>query len=46
MKKTITLENLAAMVDGTVAGNPDLEITGFGSLDAAGPGDISFLVSP
>jgi UDP-3-O-[3-hydroxymyristoyl] glucosamine N-acyltransferase len=46
MKKTITLENLAAMVDGTVAGNPDLEITGFDSLDNAGPGDISFLVSP
>lgn len=45
MKKTITLEQLAAMVDGTVVGNPDLEITGFGSLDSAGPGDISFLVN-
>ncbi len=45
MKKTITLENLARMVEGEVAGNSDLEITGFGSLDSAGPGDISFVVT-
>ncbi len=46
MKKTITLEQLAAMVDGSVAGNGKLEISGFGSLDGAGPGEISFIVNP
>ena len=45
MNKTITLEKLADMVDGSVTGNGKLQISGFGSLDDAGPGDISFIVN-
>lgn len=44
MKKTITLEALARLVEGDLNGNGGREITGFGPLDSAGPGDISFLV--
>lgn len=44
MEKTITLGALARLVEGELIGNSDLPITGFGPLDAAGPGDISFLV--
>jgi len=44
MEKTITLEKLAALVDGEVVGDAAVEITGFGPLDGAGPGDISFVV--
>jgi len=45
MKKTITLKKLADMVDGSFTGNANLEISGFGSLDGAGPGQISFIVN-
>jgi len=45
MEKTLTLEALARMVEGEISGDPTLEISGFGSLDSAGPGDISFLVN-
>src|SRR5210317_656796 len=45
MEKTLTLEALARMVEGEISGDPTLAICGFGSLDSAGPGDISFLVN-
>ena len=44
MEKKLTLHTLANMVDGELSGDPSLEISGFGPLDSAGPGDISFLV--
>ncbi|MBT8330078.1 MAG: UDP-3-O-(3-hydroxymyristoyl)glucosamine N-acyltransferase [Desulfofustis sp.] len=44
MEKKLTLETLARMVEGELSGDPSLEISGFGPLDSAGPGDISFLV--
>lgn len=44
MDKTISLATLAAMVDGEVNGDATVEITGFGPLDSAGSGDISFVV--
>ena len=44
MEKKITLEALASMVEGELSGDPALEISGFGPLDSAGPGDITFLV--
>lgn len=39
----ISVGALAELVQGTVHGDPDLVITGFGPLDGAGPADISFL---
>lgn len=44
MDKTISLEKLAEMVDGDIIGDAAVEISGFGPLDSAGPGDISFVV--
>jgi UDP-3-O-[3-hydroxymyristoyl] glucosamine N-acyltransferase len=44
MEKKLTLKTLADMVEGELSGDPALEISGFGPLDSAGPGDISFLV--
>ena len=44
MNKKLTLKALTKMVDGELSGDPALEISGFGPLDSAGPGDISFLV--
>lgn len=46
MEKTITLAELAGMVNGTLRGNADLKISGFGSLEEAAPGEISFIVNP
>jgi len=40
-----TLGRLAERVGGQVAGNPEREIGGIRTLDAAGPGDLSFLTS-
>lgn len=45
MEKKLTLEALARMVEGELSGDPALEIFGFGPLDSAGPGDITFLVN-
>ncbi|MGV1099343.1 UDP-3-O-(3-hydroxymyristoyl)glucosamine N-acyltransferase [Thiovibrio sp. JS02] len=38
------LVELAAMVGGELAGDPELLISGVADLDGAGPGDISFVV--
>ncbi|WP_228130023.1 UDP-3-O-(3-hydroxymyristoyl)glucosamine N-acyltransferase [Desulfocapsa sulfexigens] len=44
MSKTcFSLEELATAVNGIVAGDGQLEITGFAPLETAGKGDISFL---
>lgn len=40
--KAVPLEKIAQMVDGTIFGDAGIVITGVQSLDAAGPGDISF----
>lgn len=41
-----SLGELARLVGGAVEGDPAIVITGFGSLESAGPGDLSFVVSP
>lgn len=43
-KKYMTLAELARMVDGQVAGDENLVVTGFAPLESAGKGDLSFLV--
>jgi UDP-3-O-[3-hydroxymyristoyl] glucosamine N-acyltransferase len=42
--KEMNLAELAEMVGGTVAGDPGLAVRGFAPLEAAGPGELSFLV--
>lgn len=44
MKKT--LAEIAALVNGTVIGDIDREVTGITNIDDAGPGDITFAVPP
>ncbi len=43
MKEKQTVGELAALVDGEVVGDARLTISGFGPLDSAGPGQLSFL---
>jgi len=43
-KLSFSLEELAIIVDGELAGDSGLRITGFAPLETAGAGDISFLV--
>ena len=40
-----TLGELAAAVDGRVVGDPDVRIRGVATLDAAGPGELTFLTN-
>ena len=42
--KSYRLEELAHVAMGEIAGDPQLQITGFAPLETAGEGDISFLV--
>ncbi len=42
--KTISLGNLAELIDGTVCGDSDLLIEGFSSVEMAGSGEITFVV--
>ncbi len=42
----MTLAQLAKLVKGRVVGDPEVVITGIGSLEEAGPGDITFLSHP
>lgn len=42
--KKITVEKLAALVDGEVVGDGSFVVSGFAPLDGAGPTDIAFLV--
>lgn len=42
----LTLAQLADLVDGTLSGDPSLEITGAATLSAARPGDITLCDSP
>ena len=41
----LTLAQIAELVEGELQGDPDLVITGVGSLDAAGPGDVTFVTA-
>ena len=41
----IALEEIARIIGGTVIGDKQLKIRGINALDAAGPGEISFLAS-
>jgi len=41
---SFSLEELAIVADGEIVGDKQLQITGFAPLEAAGVGDISFLV--
>ena len=43
---TFTLGELAEVLSARLVGDPDLPITGVGSLASAGPGDLSHLSSP
>lgn len=43
-KKRFSLDELAQVAMGEIAGDPQLQITGFAPLETAGEGDISFLV--
>ncbi len=44
MKKT--LAEIAALINGTIIGSAELNITGITNIDDAGPGDITFAVPP
>jgi len=41
-----TLREIAGLIDGTLAGSFDLEITGVTGIEEAGPSDITFAVPP
>jgi UDP-3-O-[3-hydroxymyristoyl] glucosamine N-acyltransferase len=43
--KSATLQELAKLVSGTVSGDSQLKITGLNSLELAGEGEVSFIVS-
>lgn len=43
-KESFSLEELAKLAEGEVAGNSQLRISGFAPLETAGEGDVSFLV--
>ena len=43
MEKQFVLKDLAALVSGEIYGDPDTVVNGFGSLEAAESGDLSFL---
>ena len=43
MEKEFVLEDLANLVSGDIVGDSRMVVTGFGSLETAGPGDLSFL---
>lgn len=42
----VTLEQIAAFINGTRIGAPDLVISGVAGIQEAGPGDLSFLTDP
>ncbi len=42
----ITSSQLALIVGGRVEGNDEIEITGFGKIEEAGPGHITFIANP
>lgn len=43
--REISLREIARLIDGTVLGDEDMKICGINALDAAEPGEISFLTS-
>jgi UDP-3-O-[3-hydroxymyristoyl] glucosamine N-acyltransferase len=43
--QAMKIEELARLVGGTLSGDPGLMVSGFAPLEAAGPGEISFLVN-
>jgi len=42
----LTLKELADYLEGTFTGDPDLRLTGAGPIEAAEPGQVSFLANP
>ncbi|MFC4260550.1 UDP-3-O-(3-hydroxymyristoyl)glucosamine N-acyltransferase [Marinobacter lacisalsi] len=42
----LTLAEIAGVLGARLRGNPDLEVTGLATLEAAGPGQLSFLANP
>ena len=42
----LTLSEIAGALGAQLKGDPDLEITGLATLEAAGPGQLSFLANP
>lgn len=42
----ITVAQLAGMINGRVEGDENIEITGFGKIEEAGKGQISFIANP
>lgn len=45
MTKEFILADLAVLVDGETVGDPNVAVTGFGSLDTAGETDLSFIAN-
>ena len=41
-----TAAELAVLLDGNVKGNPDVRVRRLAKIESAGPGSVSFLVSP
>ncbi len=46
MPKTYTLQELADLVQGEVAGDPSLVVSGLNAIELAGAGEITFILSP
>lgn len=46
MSETLTLGEIAALVDGELVGDPDRAIEAVRALEEAGPGDLAFVTSP
>ena len=42
----MNLDQIARLLDGELVGDPDLEIKGLGKIEAAGPGELTFLANP
>ncbi|MDX1588965.1 MAG: UDP-3-O-(3-hydroxymyristoyl)glucosamine N-acyltransferase [Oleiphilaceae bacterium] len=45
-EKTLTLAAIARMLDATLQGDGDIPVEGIGTLEKAGPGQISFMTNP
>ena len=41
-----TARQIAALVGGTVDGNPDVAVSSFAKIEEATPGDLTFLANP
>lgn len=43
---TITTSAIADLLEGTVEGDPEATLTGFGKIEEAGPGELTFISNP